>query len=50
MNKIIVLDFGNQQNEDLLKVIEEQNIKGEILSYDARAEAIKNFIEMCKNY
>ena len=27
MNQIIVLDFGNPYNQDLLKVIGEQNIK-----------------------
>ncbi len=42
MNQIIVLDFGNPYNQDLLKVIEEQNIKAKLLPYGTRAERIQS--------
>lgn len=42
MNQIIVLDFGNHYNQDLLKVIEGQNIKAKLLPYDTTAEQIQS--------
>ena len=42
MNQIIVLDFGNTYTQDVIKVIEEENIKVSLLPYDTRAEQIKS--------
>lgn len=42
MNQIIVLDFGNDSNQDVLNVIEGQNIKAKLLSYDTTAEQIQS--------
>lgn len=41
MKQIIVLDFGSDYNQDLLKVIEEENIKANLLAYDTKAEQIQ---------
>ena len=42
MNQIIVLDFGNEYNQDLLTIIVEENLKANIMSYDTRAEQIES--------
>ena len=42
MNQIIVLDFGNTYTQDVIKVIEEENIKVSLLPYDTSAEQIKS--------
>ena len=42
MNQIIVLDFGNTYTHDVIKVIEEENIKVSLLPYDTNAEQIKS--------
>jgi len=41
MNQIIVLNFGNDFNRDVLKVIEDQSIKAKVLPYDTTAEQIQ---------
>ena len=40
MKQIIILDFGNDYNQDLIKVIEEQNIRATLLPYDTTSEQI----------
>ncbi len=40
MKQIIILDFGNDYNQDLIKVIEEQNIRATLLPYDTTTEQI----------
>lgn len=40
MKQIIILDFGNDYNQDLIKVIEEQNIRVTLLPYDTTSEQI----------
>ncbi|NLJ57705.1 MAG: hypothetical protein GX339_02550 [Tissierellia bacterium] len=41
MNQIIILDFGNDYNQDLVKIIEEENIKVNLLPYDTKTEQIQ---------
>ena len=41
MNQIIILDFGNDYNQDLVKLIEEENIKVNLLPYDTKTEQIQ---------
>lgn len=42
MNQIIVLDFGNDYNQDLLKIIGQQNIKANLLPYNTTAKQIQS--------
>lgn len=42
MNQIIILDFGNPNNQELLKLIEEQNIQTNLLPYNTTAEQIRS--------
>lgn len=42
MEQIIILDFGNDYNQDLIKVIEEQGIKAKLMPYKTTADQISS--------
>lgn len=42
MNQIIVLDFGNDYNHDLLKLIGKEDIKVKLMPYNTSAEQIES--------
>lgn len=42
MKQIIILDFGNDYNQDVINVIKEENINVKILPYDTIADQIKS--------